>query len=333
MNKHLALTLSFLVLLAFPLTSFALIRPSFELEVCTWEATHIVVVSQTYKTDIDVEVLESWKGDLKKGEFITIPELTEFIPEQTRVVKHRRFWKEGDANLPTHVNGQRMVFFLIKDNIKGQGDTSATVTWKPAGKRRGGMDVSMTWIELGRTFAFRQINNPGPTQLVSLGMTEAVFKERVAKFVKGQKNLVTAISSSDQRKIADALFPLLRNGWNYSGSKSFELVGRSGKEALPHLRRVLLEEESDDWCYYAVAEMKKINPEAVGPVLTEVMMQELAFWKCKGPTLTVDWSLGVYEDELDCLKRHHAKVRETLCILKDFHYEGCRTVVTELQNL
>jgi hypothetical protein len=336
MNKHLVPTLSALVLLAFPLTSFALIRPSFQLEACTWEATHIVVVNQACKTDIEVEVLESWKGNLKKGDFITIPDLAEFIPEQTRVVKHRRFWEDEDANLPTHVNGQRMVFFLIKDNFHGQADTSASATWKPAGKRRGGMDgmdVSMSWIEQGRAFAFRQIKNRGPTQLVSLSMTEADLKERVAEVVKGQKNLVNAIDSGDQRKMADALFPLLRNGWNYSGYKALELVGRSGKEALPLLSRVLLEEASDEWCYYAVAEMKKINPEAVGPVLTEVMMQELAFWKCKGPTLNSNWAVGVDEDELDCLRCHHAKVNETLWLLKDLRYEGCRTVVDELQNL
>jgi hypothetical protein len=327
MNKHLALTLSFLVLIAFPLTSFALIRPSFELEACTWEATHIVVVSQTYKTDIDVEVLESWKGDLKKGDFITIPELMEFIPEQARVV-HRCFWEDEDASLPTHVNGQRMVFFLIKENREGQ-----AFTWKSAGKAWRSMDVSMSWIEQGRAFAFMQIMNPGPTQLVSLGKTEAELKDKVAKLVKGQNTLVTAIDSSDQNRVADALFPLLRHGCNYSGRKALELVGSCGKEALPVLRQVLLEEASDDWCYCTVAEMKKISPEAVGPVLTEVMMHELTFWKCRGPTLNVIWSWGVDEDELDYLRRHHAKVMETLSLLKDLRYEGCRTVVSEFQNL
>jgi hypothetical protein len=328
MNKHVALTFSVLVLLAFPLTSFAIIGPSFELEACTWEATHIVVVNQDCKTDIDVEVLESWKGDLRKGDFITIPELMEFIPEQTRVVEHRFFLDEEDVYLPTHVNGQRMVFFLIKDNCGGQ-----AVNWKPAGKAWRSMDVSMSWIEQGRAFAFVQIMNPGPTQLVSLSMSEADLKERVATLVKAQIALVTAIGSSDQRKMADALFPLLRDGWNYPGHKAIELVGDSGKEALPVLRRVLLEEESADWCFFAVDEMKKIDPEAVGPVLTEVMMQELAFWKCKGPTLNVEWSIGVDRAELVCLCHHHAKVAATLCLLESLRYEGCRTVVTELRNL
>src|SRR5262249_5771384 len=158
-----------------------------------------------------------------------------------------------------------------------------------------------SWIEFGRAFAFKQIVSPGPTQLVSLSMSEVDLKERVATLVKAQKTLVSAIGSSDQRKMADALFPLLRHGCNYSGRKALELVGRSGKEALGVLRRVLLEEASDDWCYYAVAEIKKINPDTVGPVLTEVMMHELTFWKCRGPTLNGVWSWGVDEDELDCL--------------------------------
>ena len=49
-------------------TAAAGIRPSFYLDGCGWEATHVVVVDAGEKIDGRVVVLESWKGDLRKGD-------------------------------------------------------------------------------------------------------------------------------------------------------------------------------------------------------------------------------------------------------------------------
>jgi hypothetical protein len=62
----------FLTLAAIPVD--AGIRPSFSLDRCTWSATHIVSV-QTTPTDGVFSVVESWKGDLKAGDSLEIPEL------------------------------------------------------------------------------------------------------------------------------------------------------------------------------------------------------------------------------------------------------------------
>src|SRR5262249_53146583 len=64
----------------------AAIRPSFQLDSCAWAATHVIVVTEGARIDGVVEVLESWAGDLKKGDTITVPELAEFAPEAKRRV-------------------------------------------------------------------------------------------------------------------------------------------------------------------------------------------------------------------------------------------------------
>lgn len=52
----------------------ATIRPSFDLDGCSWNATHIVLVQTTDKNGV-FPVVESLKGDLKPGDLLEIPEL------------------------------------------------------------------------------------------------------------------------------------------------------------------------------------------------------------------------------------------------------------------
>ena len=72
-------------------TAFAIIQPSFYLDDCAWHATHIVVVTKGKKIDENVEVVESWKGDLKKGDPIAVPELAVFALEKERVISPLMF--------------------------------------------------------------------------------------------------------------------------------------------------------------------------------------------------------------------------------------------------
>src|SRR5438105_4811093 len=89
--------------------------PSFGLETCAWEATHIILVKAGEKIDGNFEVVESWKGGLRKGDHVLIPELAEFAPEEERIIKPRLFQKTIDG--PTHVTCSRMVLFLIRKEL------------------------------------------------------------------------------------------------------------------------------------------------------------------------------------------------------------------------
>jgi hypothetical protein len=135
-----------LLLLVASERALAFIRPSFILDDCAWNASHIVVVSEGEKIDGVVEVLESWKGDLKKGDQIKVPELAVFAAEKNRAVS-RRLLDDGKVVIPSHVTCSRMILFLIKkQEIAGLG-VPAKVSWLPANTWWKQMDVSTVWVE------------------------------------------------------------------------------------------------------------------------------------------------------------------------------------------
>ncbi len=157
-------------LIGMPLLAWAAIRPSFSLEECVKNATHIVVVTEGENIDGIVEVMESWKGDLKKGDSLNIPELAEFADKDSREINKRG---EMTPTSLTHVSGDRMILFVKQQIIAGEKKWEAAVKW-------GGMQVSTAWIEDGKVYAFIQVVNPGDSVLVNYWLaTEAELKARV----------------------------------------------------------------------------------------------------------------------------------------------------------
>lgn len=60
----------------------ARIEPSFSLEESAWKATDIVVAFEGDVIDGKLQVLEAWKGDLKKGNSLDVPEMKVFAPNR-----------------------------------------------------------------------------------------------------------------------------------------------------------------------------------------------------------------------------------------------------------
>src|SRR5215831_19752820 len=141
-------------------------RPTFNLDGCSWNATHIVLVQTTGNEGI-FSVVESWKGDLKPGESL---ELSELKPKENAVPipsypKPAGFdLQDGmgiSEQIPRQPVGSRMILFLKEQKVSGAG-TSAK--WGPA-SAWGGIKVSVLWIDGGKAFCFQQSENPGPSAL------------------------------------------------------------------------------------------------------------------------------------------------------------------------
>src|SRR4030095_3388719 len=109
-QKYSGLVILFLLSGSYSLTS-AGIRPSFQLEDNTWNATHIVVATEGKTIDGVFRVLESWKGDLNPGDSIKIPELASFKPASSRTVSDPWYQKPG-TNQGLVVTGARMGRFV-----------------------------------------------------------------------------------------------------------------------------------------------------------------------------------------------------------------------------
>jgi hypothetical protein len=302
------------------------------LDSCVWDATHIVIVTQADKTDIAVEIVDSLKGDLKKGDRITIPDLAEFALENERAIK--KAWlplvKEG-PNPPTHVNGVRMILFLIKSEEKEEPGQTAAIAWKPANLDWHEIRVSMAWIEQDQVFAFRQEMNPGASELLAAGMSGRRMHDRVVETVKHQNALFKAIAQSDQTKIAEALLPLLHMDSSRVGSYALRTLRKSGKQVLPVLVRVLSDEGSARWYHDAVEEIVKTEEWGAGPLLTGMLDCELSFWRMRGPSINPHWC-GIDDEELEFLHDRCRKVDAVLMGLRKLRFAGCQKEVADFKD-
>jgi hypothetical protein len=109
---------SLLTLFLLPLCpAFAGFQPTFELDRCSWNASHIVLVATTSQDDV-FEVIESWKGNLNAGDHITVPELepaANAIPialYSKLLIPNNPSGSRDIGEIPRQPVGSRMVIFL-----------------------------------------------------------------------------------------------------------------------------------------------------------------------------------------------------------------------------
>src|SRR5262249_12339463 len=161
--------------------------PSFWAELCAREATDIVVATEGTKIDGVLEVLETWRGDLARGETVDVPELSAFAADATRIVfswAGRDGWAkvldsgERDPREGTPVTGSRMVLFLKRIGDDPGQSKLICPSDKPrwAGCGWGGMDRSVVWVEGETVYAFVQIYKVANSALVPKGTEKALHE-------------------------------------------------------------------------------------------------------------------------------------------------------------
>jgi hypothetical protein len=313
----------------------ARLLPSFAPDPCAWEATHVVVVTEGTKIDGVVEVLESWKGDLKKGDTLTVSELAAFAAEAERVVAKPLFRDPPPG--PARVSGSRMVLFLIKKPAKNGGDKAGPPPWGPAAGEWGGIKVSVAWVEDGKVFAFAQQINPGPCELVQYGFTECEFRCRVDVFLEAQAALTKAVRRADPAALAEAVPPLLRSESWYVKGAVIRALGAAGKLSLPALRGVLRDAEAAQWHDNAIRALAKAGGADVGPELVKLVETETEFWKRHGPGLPKGWWNGaggaVKWEEVGRLRARYGTAHAAVEALKETRFAEGRASVTGLRDV
>ena len=335
----------FLTLGAIPVD--AGIRPSFSLDRCTWSATHIVSV-QTTPADGVFSVVESWKGDLKAGDSLEIPELK---PNRDAVSissypKPQGFGSQDSQGvseqIPRQPNGSRMILFLKKKEEGGVASPSAgnaTGTyWEPA-STWGGMKVSALWIDRGKGFCFGQWMNPGPSALSEcwqfpvMSSDVAVFTARIQWVLQVQKHLVETMAIKNNPEVrADRLGRIaLGDVWE-AQREALDALGKSGTVALPEILQVMDQPPVPYDGKVTIRAFVEAAGKDSGKLLHARLQQDLIYWKAVGPTLTPNWldqlvepgaSLYVKFDETRLLIReldreHYAPAAQTAAELRDF---------------
>lgn len=314
---------------------FAGMRPSFYLEYSTWDATHIVVATEGEKIDGIFTIIESWKGDLKQGDIITISELSSFTSESSREIDTS--WYRKDNVQPEYVTGSRMVLFLRKTIIttKKNNTEVAEILWTHATlytKSNGVMFVSVVWIEQDRAYAFKQMMNPGSSTLSRLylpydsdekGTSEGRLKERVMHILKIQESFNKVLTLSDLTKRAEALLSFTKAEQMFIIMAAFDELGKCGEDALPTLRAILADESLAERHGDALDALAIAGGIKVGPELTEILEKELVFWKEAEPNLAKEW----WGQEPYTTRSNRA--RHTLYALEKIKFPACKKTVTE----
>jgi len=325
----------------------ASIRPSFSLDRCSWNATHIVLVQTTPKDGV-FSVVESWKGDLKPGDSLEVPELQ---PNKNAVPissypKPQGFGSQDtqgiSEQIPRQPGGSRMILFLKKKEDSGAASASvgnATGTqWEPA-STGGGMKVSALWIDGGKGFCFRQWMNPGPSALSECwqfpvtSSDVALFTARIQRVLQVQKDLAETLAMKNNPEVrTDRLGHIaLGDVWE-AQREAIDALGKAGTVALPEILQIMDEPPVPYDGTVLIRAFVEAAGKDSGKLLNARLQQDVIYWKAVGPTLTANWldqlvepgaSLFVKFNETELLIReldreHYAPAAQTAAELRDF---------------
>lgn len=286
-------SLAAVVLALLPQAVCAGIRPSFTGDDEAWRSTDIVVVS-TLPSDGVFVVDEVWKGNLRPGARVAVPEL---IPGENAagLSLYPNFWKnpadvwaEGSGRgamveqIPRQPIGSRLILFL-----KRKPSNSQEPQWEP-GNRMGSMKASTVWVEGDQLWSFIQVINPGPSILQPTGSLRNL-RERVTKVLKTQKAIESVLDVQDGTQKAQLLEPYLNSDVRDASQLALQELGKSGPAALPIIREMLDDSAYAEKAPELIKAMVEAGGAAVGPDLSHRFEREVAFWESIGPTLPPGW--------------------------------------------
>lgn len=337
-----------LVILATVGVSRAGIRPSFLTDTCAWRATDIVVVTEGEKIDGVFKVIETLKGDLKAGQTLNLPEMSEFQVKESRLVSEP--WYADPKNAKSiYLSGDRMILFLIDtmkvasvdhddDEDAQENNTSAkrnTLRWRTANVMGDELRYSTVWIEKGDVYCFVQVMNPGDPRLVKCDKSEQSFRERVQSVAILGDSFDRAMISEDPQTRADGLEPFVHSAVAPVREAALKQLIRCGQGALPVLRRLLADDLLADFHGQVVEALAKAAGKRAGQDLVSVLTKELAYWKSVAPTLKVGWWNGAGFDSIESVepfRNRYMKAYYALDALKDIRFRDSLQAVTEFRD-
>jgi len=310
----------FLVLLCVSSVSGG-IRPSFSLDYCSWNATHIVVATEGDEIDGNFTVLESLKGDLNYSETVFIQELAAFKSESLRQVKE---WYSEKTLTSKYVSGGKLILFLKKN-------PNSKEIWQSA-NLFGDFTVSVVWIEDTETFAFIQTINPGSSILVEYGQTETGIRNEIYEITELEKSLDSVLKIKDKTERTEQLERFTISDFFLAREKAFEEFEKCGKNALPVLRKMLKDESLLKIHGDVIKTLQVVGGREVGSELTEIVKQEMNFWKETAPKLEIGWWNQINEPQTEILQNRYSKVLEAIYQLKELKFKNSRKIVTQFRN-
>lgn len=319
------------------------IIPSFNLNSSLEKATHILLASEGENIDGRLLVLESWKGNLHPGDAIDVPELAQFAPRESRTLKEFGTDREYGT-----VTGDRMILFLVKSlDWAKPGSDELKTKWLPASfpdyipegtGHKGPLDndarmrISVCWVEGEKTYAYAQVENPGPLLLVDWGWGDA---QSVHKRVNDWRDTQNALRSIDAvydpgERVNRAIdFGREHPDWM---ADAVEIVAGAGDAAIPALEGMLNNPANKQVHGLIVRDIGDVGGVDAGPTLTDILKRELAFWRNEAPNIEKGWWNHDPGDRRELLRDRYEVAAKTLPALEDLGYPACKDAVVEFRD-
>jgi hypothetical protein len=315
--------------------AFPAIRPSFRLDHSSWHATHIVLAITTPQ-DGTFKVVESWKGDLRVGDRIVIPELR-LEPSAVPISRYPKEWTEAvgggiSEQIPREPAGSS-VFLFLKSSADGQVPTIKTDErrrWWPS-DIMGTMKASVVWADGDQLYCFTQLTNPGPSVLSALPYSEEKLRNRVAEIVGVQRDL-TAAFPKDGEERPELFKPYVRSDVFPAQQFALEALGKSGPSAVPTILGMLDDPAFANEASELVGALVKAGGAAVGKELNSRLQRNLEFWKSTGPTLSPGWwnaDTRVHPP----LRERYTQTYQLIVGLEQTRYVAGLNTATQLQDV
>ncbi len=302
----------------------SIVRATFSPEYSAWSATDIVVVSEAATVDGNVGVLETWKGPLKPGDKLFVPELAEFAPQAKRAVYEGL---AGNNQQPvTYVTGEKLVLFLRKPQ-------PAPATQKTTSFPDEAV-VSFVWMEHNRIYGTVRDWNSDPGFLAALQLSESQMKARVSEVLRTQTALNAAVAVKNLAQRARALRPFLQSTNLGAQQLAFGEMSRCGEAALPVLRPMLRDETLLPLHGYIVDAMGVIGGASVEAQLIAMVGAETKFWKQTAPQLKIGWwgATGLSWSQATALRDRYMKLFSAIRALEPMRADKSRGAVVQLRD-
>lgn len=321
-----------LILLA-PVPLHAGLPRIFNLDRYSWDATHIVLV-ETTSDDAIFSVLESWKGDLKPGQSIDVPELKpngNVVPIWNYETAQGLDESKLSGQIPKQPIGSQMILFLKKE----KDDVGSSVKW--AAVSFNGMKESALWIHGGRAFCFQDWKIPAVgvlspcIQWPARSSDVAVFTIRIQEVLQAQRDLADTLELKDSGWRAEKLGIVALGDLYPAQKEAIDALGKAGTIALPEILQVMDKPpgiyDGDELIHVFVEAAGKDS----GKQLHARLQQDVIYWKTVGPTLTRDWldQLFVVPSPL------FVKFKETTLLIRELdreRYSPASQTITELRE-
>jgi hypothetical protein len=235
------------------------------------------------QTGATFEVLESWKGDLKVGERIVIPQLRP-APKAIPISLYPKSWAEAIAGgvnetIPSETVGSRLILLLRSAGgmaPKNGANKAGRNSWEPA-SLFDEMKTSVLWVDGGRVYSFVQLLNPGPSVLFDLEVSEQKVRDRVAEIDNAQRELTASVAESDGALRAERLKPYVQSDIYAARMFALDELGKAGPAAVPALREMLEDPAFREEATGLIKALAAAGGHTVGEELNSRLQRELVF--------------------------------------------------------